>query len=302
MKLDYNILWFEDIKTAFEAKKELVREVVEDFGFNFPEPRNEINGDNLNNINFDDFDLIIADLNLSGESGTNLIRKLREDEDVFTEVVFYSSDGENAVREELRKHGIDGVYCASREGYEFEEKVKKVIKTTIKKVQDINNMRGLIMAETSDLDEQMFEILEKVIGSDEKFDSLPAYVFEKVEKFMSLKEKDFVTFKENADISGLLGDTLLLDSYKRSQGIQRIVKILNDNELDVLKNFCQDYLKEVINIRNMFAHVAPSIDEKGQKVLKNKKGDFIFTDENCKNIRESLRKHASNLQKLKDTL
>ena len=52
MNLGYRILWFEDEPASFKAKKRLVKRIVENFGFNFPEPRNEIDGVNIDNLNF----------------------------------------------------------------------------------------------------------------------------------------------------------------------------------------------------------------------------------------------------------
>jgi len=183
MRIDYNILWFEDIKESFNTKKTFVKDIVEELGFNLPEPRNEINGENIGEINFPEFDLIIVDLNLSKkEKGPELMEKIRQ-MDVYTEVVFYSSDGEDAVRAALRDHQIDGAYCAGRANDDFEDKVRKVIKTTVKKVQDINNMRGLIMAETSDIDNTMLSIIQNVIEKDSfgVKDNLINFIFQNVE-------------------------------------------------------------------------------------------------------------------------
>ena len=151
MKLEYKILWFEDIEASFNAKKRLVKRVVEGLGFIFPEPRNEVNAENLDTIDFPSYDLIIADFNLAnGEKGSDILNTIRE-KGIYTEVVFYSSQGEDYVRNELRNFQIDGAYCADRANEDFIDKVEKVIHTTVKKVQDLNNMRGLIMAETSDI-------------------------------------------------------------------------------------------------------------------------------------------------------
>lgn len=151
MRLNYHILWFEDNLTAYNIKKEFVREIISEFGFNYIEPRREVNGRNIDTINFDQYDVIIADMNLAnGDTGMSLMTKIRDEKNIFTEVIFYSSDGEEAVRAELAKYRIDGAYCSGRENDDFENKAKEVIRTLIKKVQDLNNMRGLVMAETSD--------------------------------------------------------------------------------------------------------------------------------------------------------
>ena len=121
MNLEYKILWFEDEAGSFNAKQRLVKRIVERLGFNFPEPRNEIDGANLDSINFAMYDLIISDLKLNNVRGTALLEKIRE-EGIYTEVIFYSSIGEAALREELKKFEIDGVYCADRTDENFIEK------------------------------------------------------------------------------------------------------------------------------------------------------------------------------------
>ena len=121
MKLTYNILWFEDNDVSYNGKKEMVKNIVEDeLGFLFPEPRREINARNIENINYRDIDLIIVDLNLANDDkGTKIVEFIRNSEQVFTEVVFYSSYGEDVVREALKNYRIDGAYCADRRDADF---------------------------------------------------------------------------------------------------------------------------------------------------------------------------------------
>ena len=88
MRLDYNILWFEDDTVSYNGKKEIVKAIVEDeLGFYLPEPRREINGDNIEDINYDDYDLLLVDLNLAGTRGTNLIDKIRHNEGVYLSLI-----------------------------------------------------------------------------------------------------------------------------------------------------------------------------------------------------------------------
>lgn len=80
MRLNYHILWFEDNLTAYNIKKEFVREIISEFGFNYIEPRREVNGRNIDTINFDQYDVIIADMNLAnGDTGMSLMTKIRDE-------------------------------------------------------------------------------------------------------------------------------------------------------------------------------------------------------------------------------
>jgi hypothetical protein len=53
---------------------------------------------------------------------------------------------------------LDGVFCAHRE--EFLDKFEKLFNANIRKVEDVNNLRGLVMAETADLEEIKDEIIK----------------------------------------------------------------------------------------------------------------------------------------------
>lgn len=294
MKINYNILWFEDVKSSFDAKKKIVKEIVEDLGFNFPEPQNEKNGQNIDKINFVKFDLIIVDLNLGREKGSNLIEKIRQ-MDVYTEVIFYSSSGEQAVREEIKNHDIDGAYCTGRDNEDFEEKVKKVILTTIKKVQDVNNMRGLVMAEVSDLDQKMLSIIK------EYFDSLT-----------DVDKEEFMKYVKEKVINSLNGKIKRIDKYKHTEfhkfiehpnfesfskwmvasHIVKKVKVNVSKEAEILTS----YTSEVIDTRNILAHIIEEVTDDGI-IFKGKKG-FIFGDESCVTIRKTLKKHSSNFEQI----
>lgn len=305
MRIDYNILWFEDNKSSFETKTKIVKEIIEDLGFEFPSPRHEIDGENLAKIEYDKYDLIIADLNLAGVKAPPLIDKIRHSDGVFTEVIFYSSDGEKAVREILKNYEIDGAYCAGRENDDFEDKVKRVIRNTIKKVQDVNNVRGLIMSTTSDIDAVMLEIIGLIL---EKFPkeistSLIDQIFKDVGSSVNEKSRKYDKWFKARDIQKLMNDTLMFDSAKRLSAIQHAMEII---EHDILKahkggKFSDSYKSEVGEVRNIFAHVVLIVED-GIKKLKSKTGNIEFTDEYCSDIRKKLRKHHNVLFEIKEHL
>lgn len=305
MRIDYNILWFEDVKSSFDAKKQIVKQIVEDFGFNFPEPRNEIDGSNIEAINYDDYDLLIADLNLAGTKGPILIDKIRHNSGIYTEVVFYSSDGEKAVRSLVKDFEIDGAYCAGRDNDDFEDKVKKVIHTTIKKAQDVNNMRGLIMAETSDLDEKMLGIIERFMATrDENIQStLITKIFSQVESSVNEKKHKYEKLNKSRNINKIFSDPLIFDSSKKLSAVQHIIELIEDDTLEKYKAnvFLNSYSQEVSECRNIFAHVTV-INEGGIRKLKSKKNEIVFTDEYCAHIRTLLRKHSTILDEVNKAL
>lgn len=326
MNLEYKILWFEDEAGSFNAKKRLVKRIVEGLGFIFSEPRNEIDGANLDSINFAMYDLIISDLKLNNVNGTALLEKIRED-GIYTEVVFYSSIGETALREELKKFEIDGVYCADRTDDNFIEKVEKVIETTIKKVQDVNNTRGLVIAETILLEKKIESILLKYFdvaepALDVKKNELLKNIYEKkVEKHQTdLVELSKVNFKEIK----ILIDKDILTASNSFDAIQSILKsklkefnvLLSSKdipadsktsieikvaEIKAIKIELNNFREEILKIRNTLAHVEEEVGEDGISFLNSLNSDgtkIKFNNEAYILIRRNLLKHGSNLEKI----
>jgi DNA-binding NarL/FixJ family response regulator len=297
MNIDYKILWFEDVKSSFNAKQKLVKRVVEDLGFVFPEPRNEVNNENLDQIDFQIYDLIIADLNLANnEKGSDILNTIRE-KGIYTEVVFYSSQGEDYVRNELKKFQIDGVYCADRENEDFIEKVKNVIHTTVKKVQDLNNIRGLIMAETSDIDKTMFEIIQTILSKNAfgLKDIISKEIFTNIESKVNKKKENFDTYLKNNNINRVMKDPVMFDAFEKLIIIQFIFNSVDHLIATQYKNdaFRTSY-SEITKKRNLLGHETQNLDS-GKITIGSGESAFEFNDEFCIEMRKKVRKHRDDL-------
>ncbi len=163
MKLDYWVLWFEDKPKFLDVASENLELRLEDLGFRLRvDP--ESNGDNVSARAIDQkYDLILMDYDLqrtNGDkiNGDELIRQIRQDHGVFTEVVFYSNKAADELREAIYENGrLDGVYCFNRGNRDFNDNVLKVVETTIKKVLDTNNMRGIAMASIANCDHHVID-------------------------------------------------------------------------------------------------------------------------------------------------
>ena len=334
MNLDYKILWFENDKGSFNAKKRLVKRVVENFGFIFSEPRNEIDDKNIDVINFQIYDLIIADLNLDNDvKGTGLLEKIRDDKGVYTEVVFYSTIGERALREELKNFEIDGVYCAGRADDDFREKVGKVIQTTIKKVQDVNNTRGLVIAESITLENEIEEILLQFFNSTKGFltaeekDGLLKSIYQKKvtqqESFgkllssisysdlQQLIENDVLTASNGLDaLNGILKlriKSINIELQQREIEPAKKASLSEKSKLiGSLKTELIKFQDEILKVRNTLAHVKEEAESDGTPYLRslNKKDGtvIIFNDEKYTEIRSLLKKHKKNFLEISQHL
>lgn len=180
MKLAYNIIWFENDHSAingFDIKK--IETFLNDRGFDmnllfilWTEPRSTVeipykyiihkdySHKDFWNIPLINADLILMDKDLEGEmDGDKIIEYIRDhSNDIYCDVLFYSTwKSEEDLRKIVQR---DGLYFSNRG--DVERKATNVIIVSIKKTQDLNNLRGLVMAETSEIDEWNRRILSKI--------------------------------------------------------------------------------------------------------------------------------------------
>jgi len=318
MRLQYNILWFENDEDWIDSVVEDIQEFLLNNAFilNYD---NQKNASNLDTIiaeikdNTRDVDIILMDYQLlKHDKGDQLIKRIRE-KDVFTEILFYSQ--KEAVREKFKDECIEGIYFSNRS--DFTHRLLQIVPHTIKKVLDLTNMRGLVMAETSLLDLQLNELLINMFLYLDKNDrcrrqEIVDKVFQKrlehadrikdIEHTVIKKKKNFLLNVSNKDeyikdISYLLES---IESSDRYQAVNKLAKIITGLlEWDKkLLNIFKGYDQEIIKMRNILAHVKEEVIE-GKIVLKSKfKGyeSFTFSHQEFEEIRRSLIVHTKNIE------
>lgn len=324
MRLKYNILWFDDDTDWIESVEDEITDFLLDNGFilNFENHRNAIKLDNVitdmkNNVK--DIDIILMDYKLlNHDKGDAIIKKIREQE-VLTEILFYSQDA--AVRNKFKEECIEGIYFSNRS--DFLVRLFQIIPHTIKKVLDLTNMRGLVIAEASSLDLSLNELLlnmitlldnhspcqrqvvidkvftkrlsqaHKIKDIDHKYeyvDGTPNIKFNVKATEILAHHMDISTFLEN------------MESSERVESINKLYKIVKE-KVDVNQEkltFFKKYKNDIIDVRNVLAHVTEDIVD-GKTVLKSKiKGyeQFTFTHGEFAKIRKSLISHTDNIRDL----
>lgn len=299
MRIEYKILWVEDDKSWYGTTLELFTEILDDLGFKLESKKCENIDDvkaeiSLNKLK--EYDMLLVDYTLkNSDSGDKIIEFIRsiKDDPILTDVLFYSSAVEN-VRDSMRQLGLEGVYTADRK--DIENKFELVLNTTVKKIQEVNPMRGLIMAETSDLDELMLTIITKVLNIG-LIESYIEYINKEIKSTLDKTTRDIASI--DLTIFQKINDTKMFTSFHRAKSINKLYKEKNIG----IDKFFESYNKEVISIRNNFAHVKQSI-ENGEKVLishvTGKKE--VFNDKRCVEIRKSLIYYREVLEKISSDL
>jgi hypothetical protein len=311
MKLKYKILWIEDEKSSIKIKAKNIRKYLEDdYGFECLESditildyeefvEDYIDDNELKSCSdIEKYDLLLVDFNLGEEehTGDKLIQIIR-DNNIYSEILFYSSDLDSLI-DKLNQHFIDGVFTSVRD--ELENKVKKLIKVTIKKVQDVNNLRGLIMAEVAELDRMKERIIIKAsVKIPEK--SIEKYTLKKVKESGNsnknkaqryLDDLDSVTFESLFSFVGFI------DSDKKAKATGEILNKLNITEPVTKDDFIQPYIDNILGKRNKFAHIEECDGDDGQGNSCKVIGDIPFTEEKCIEIRKEIKMYKDILKEI----
>ena len=318
MKLKYKILWIEDELDSIERPKNQIQRYLEDdYGFECSEDdivikdydefeEEYIYEENQRKIVKDsikEFDLLLVDFNLGEEeqTGDKLIDIIRDG--IYSEILFYSSELES-INIKLNNHFIDGVFTSDRD--HLEDKIKKLINVTIKKVQDVNNLRGLIMAEVAELDRIKKSILLKYNAKNLDDCEFKKYVKQNVFKKINeeLADLSCITNPEcahdNIDFEKLLNN-FFYDSFKKSRTVFKVKKL--DSKCSDVPFVHQDYYDSVVKKRNVFAHEEEKIREDGTKYLNYSDGTSLeFTEEHCIQIRKDIKKYKNLLEQISNKL
>ena len=162
MRLDYKILWFEDQQNNVEEVEKGLSTRLSRLGFNlnvvWTKPTDELNstfGQIKNIVN--DFDLILLDYDLGKDkfNGADIAKKLRRS-NFLTDIIFYSSASPHDLRQYMFKQHVDGVFCINRNNLQSDS--FDIIQNRIRKILDINHMRGIVMEVVSEFDESINDL------------------------------------------------------------------------------------------------------------------------------------------------
>lgn len=308
MRINYNILWFENDEGWLRQAVKGISNLLDDYGFILNE-NSQKDGSNIETLISSiqskklDIDMIFMDFKLSGNiNGEKLIETIRS-RNLYTEILFYSMD-ENVKQIIENAYGsIEGIYYSGRDN--FRQKAKEVIWHTIKKVEDVESMRGLIMGATSEIENLMKEItLEYIEVCDlEIKNSIAQPIFEKVEESIREKSEKHSEFYQKMNIKKLVKDNTMFDAEKKALTIQAIINKLQHPEL--IEHQGESFYKSITPLfttRNKFGHCKVIINDKGIRVLQSPEPIEEFTDENCIEIRKKLIIHLELINKIKSLL
>ena len=309
MRLDYQILWFEDQKNNVEEVAKGLSTRLSRLGFSLKvqwiKPGSDLNNTfgNIKNI-VNNFDLILLDYDLGKDSfnGADIAKKLRRS-NFLTDIIFYSSAPPHNLRRFMFDHHVDGVFCINRSNLQGES--FDIIQNRIRKILDINHMRGIVMEVVSEFDESISDLtknLESKIDDIEKRKGIYSFIQEKITTISSKNDSqisNIINHESGCNFEDLMNHRAC-SSFIKYEILKKMLEDLEDkynitNILEVLKK----YSEEVIVPRNELAHVKPT-EEKGKTVFKE--GDKLYGENEFKLLRQNLLNHRDNFNDLKNLL
>lgn len=298
MKLEYKILWFDDQPDSVKSMEEGISTRLSRLGFQLSvDWKKEVKdvGSFLASLQKrTDIDLILMDWNMGAnkDNGAVLAKRLRSK--TYTEIVFYSSASPAELRKAIYEQDIDGVYCIRRDTLVAE--TMNVIKTTIKKILDLNHMRGLVMGTVSDYDAQIEEILTLTASRMKDCSSLITHIKKSVTEANQASSKQIEKLDGKDNSKELLEHRAYSAFLKYKTLCTLLGKKSEDRAVIDLFDKLKDYHKEVIDPRNALAH-AKVIEDGGKITFKGR--DVVFDDESLLTLRRNLLAQGDNLGDIK---
>ena len=159
MNTSFKILWFEDEPTWYNMEKLRIEGILREHQLVPSITRRSGEDFTIQELTGNDYDLILMDFKLDELTGDKIVSEIRNN-NVLTDILFYSSEEDNmlnAIRRQMPP--IDGVYLTKRDYTVFTEKASKLISKIVRRSEDVVNLRGFVLDNTSDFELRIKEIL-----------------------------------------------------------------------------------------------------------------------------------------------
>lgn len=292
MRINYKILWLDDDKEFLDnGREEYVREYIQSKGFNpYIQHYYSVNDAETNKEKYDNYDLILSDFNLdptkTGAFFINLIRKKK----IITEILLYSAKNID-YNKMFNEYGYLDRVTICDTIRDIDDVILKLIDITIKKTQDISSLRGLIMSETTAIDNYIEKIILE-ISSITKFKDIVLNC--RINETGKIRENLVKKFKliDSKKYGQVYKDNMLFSAKPKYDLLYEIINIISedDENLQGILKRISNYDK-IIRIRNEFGHCEQLVREDGTEYLKVKEIEKEYDEQECIRLRKSIREY-----------
>ena len=296
MNTTFRILWFEDEPTWFRMEQMRIKEILKNHYLIPDISRKDGEEFDVTELTGNDYDLILMDYKLAaGKTGDTIVSAIREN-DILTDILFYSSEEQNMLSALSKGMPlIDGVYLTKRDYTIFTEKAEKLIGKIVKRSEDVVNLRGFVLDNTSNFELRIKEILNICWHkfNDEKKSLLTEKTIDLLNSKKSWITKQVETAKTKENIfSYANNEEHLLSVADRLDIIQAVLPILfsNYNLSDSIcpSDFKEYYIDKINVYRNKLGHI-----KLGEKLIRIKGKDVEINQ----NLHRFLRKNIAEVER-----
>jgi len=304
MKLEYKILWLDD-KIAEFIEDDIIDEVNDYLvseGFSPTIVTCDVAEDFFNELN-DSYDIILTDFHMNDMNGDEVVEKIRWPQfSVMTEILFYTARADLKDTKKIsRVSFLETNSTTSSHIDAVLSNLKKLIDLTIKKTQHLNNLRWLVMAEASEIENIMKEIVNAAVLK---------YSFTDIDTTLcgrcSKKKKTYHCTTNPAANFDLRRNGDIVESVNKSNVyslLDAITKMIwsglittSITTLDI-----QDYTSDMR--RNILAHSFEISSTDTEVVLKDFDwNSHTFVKADFKHIRQNIKKYRSLFESIKTSI
>lgn len=305
MNTTFKILWFEDEPVWFNMEKLRIEGILKTHYLIPVIERRDGDDFDLEELTGNDYDLIFMDYKLAeGKTGDTIVAAIRNS-DILTDILFYSSEEQNmlsAIREQMPP--IDGVYLTKRDYTIFTEKAQRIIQKIVKRSEDVVNLRGFALDNTSAFEVRIREILNICWQkfTQEQKNTLTQTLTKLLEGKKAWVSSQIDTAQQaECTFTYANNGEYILSIADRLDILQTVLPILVEEysmpNTIVPEKFKQYYIEQVNMYRNRLSHITL-----GEKTIRIKGRDVEINQDLHRLLRRNISEVDSKIQKLETYL
>lgn len=271
MNTTFKILWFEDELLWYNMESLRINQILEKHKLTPELTRRDGSDFDIQELTSNDYDLILMDYKLAEDITGDVIVSAIRQADILTDILFYSSQEQDmldAIRTNMPP--IDGVYLTKRDYQIFTEKVERIINKIVRRSEDVVNLRGFVLDNTSDFEIRIKEILNicwQKFNEEER-----ALLTETLKELLGRKQSRVESQVKKAldaiePFAFANNDDYLLSISERLDIFQTVFSILIKShglpEMECKTDFKKYYVSKISVYRNKLGHV-----ELGEKTIR----------------------------------
>lgn len=305
MNTTFKILWFEDEPVWFNMEKLRIEGILKTHYLTPVIERRDGDDFDLEELTGNDYDLIFMDYKLAeGKTGDTIVAAIRNS-DILTDILFYSSEEQNmlsAIREQMPP--IDGVYLTKRDYTIFTEKAQRIIQKIVKRSEDLVNLRGFVLDNTSAFEVRIREILNICWQkfTQEQKNTLTQTLTKLLEGKKAWVSNQIDTAQQaECTFTYANNGEYILSIADRLDILQTVLPILVEEysmpNTIVPEKFKQYYIEQVNMYRNRLSHITL-----GEKTIRIRGRDVQINQDLHRLLRRNISEVDSKIQKLETYL